>query len=46
MALGEVKNELRYLNRRRDIEILKAEARYMKKRENKIMNRCRVITET
>jgi len=34
MALGEVKNELlRYLNRRKDIEILSMETRYIKKRE-------------
>jgi hypothetical protein len=34
MALGDVKNELlAHLNRRKDIEILKMETRYMKKRE-------------
>ncbi|MEM2953612.1 MAG: hypothetical protein QXU21_04980 [Candidatus Bathyarchaeia archaeon] len=34
LALGDVKNELlRYLNRRKDIEILRMETRYMKKRE-------------
>lgn len=34
MALGEVKNELlRHLNSRKDIEIVKMETRYMKKRE-------------
>ena len=34
MALGDVKNELlRYLNRRRDIEIIRMETRYIKKRE-------------
>jgi hypothetical protein len=34
MALGDVKNELlAHLNRRKDIEIIKMETRYMKKRE-------------
>jgi hypothetical protein len=34
LALGDVKNELlAHLNRRKDIEILKMETRYMKKRE-------------
>ena len=34
MALGDVKNELlAHLNRRKDIEIVRMEARYMKKRE-------------
>jgi hypothetical protein len=34
MALGDVKNELlRYLNRRKDVEIIRIETRYMKKRE-------------
>jgi hypothetical protein len=34
MALGDVKNELlAHLNRRKDIEIVRMETRYMKKRE-------------
>jgi hypothetical protein len=34
MALGDIKNELlRYLNRRKDVEIIRIETRYMKKRE-------------
>jgi hypothetical protein len=34
LALGDVKNELlAHLNRRKDIEIIKMETRYMKKRE-------------
>jgi len=34
MALGDVKNELlKHLNRRKDIEIVRMETRYMKKRE-------------
>ncbi|MEM3700070.1 MAG: hypothetical protein QXL57_04290 [Candidatus Bathyarchaeia archaeon] len=34
MALGTVKNELlAYLNKRKDIEIIRMETRYMKKRE-------------
>lgn len=34
MALGDVKSELlAHLNRRKDIEIVKMETRYMKKRE-------------
>jgi len=34
MALGDVKSELlRHLNRRKDIEIIKMETRYIKKRE-------------
>jgi hypothetical protein len=34
MALGDVKNKLlAHLNRRKDIEIVKMETRYMKKRE-------------
>ena len=32
MALGDVKNELlRYLNKRKDVEIIRIETRYMKK---------------
>jgi hypothetical protein len=37
MALGDVKNELlRHLNKRKDIEIIRTETRYMKKREKGI----------
>jgi hypothetical protein len=34
LALGDVKNELlAHLNRRKDVEIIRIETRYMKKRE-------------
>lgn len=34
LAIGEVKEELlRYLNRNKDIQIIKLETRYMKKRK-------------
>ena len=34
LAIGEVKEELlRYLNRNKDIQIIKLETRYMKKKE-------------
>jgi hypothetical protein len=50
-ALGEVKNELlRHLHRRKDIQILKIETRYMKKREKgmglKVIVRDRKRAET
>jgi hypothetical protein len=50
-ALGNVKNELlRYLNRRKDVQILKIETRYMKKREKgtglKIIVGTRKLAET